>query len=325
MNTSQLRILIPSAAFLFAVILSFFLLPFSPYTIALFWFFLFVLIFILSNILTLATAAPKRQAHVRQQKDPKNLRDDMKTQSITIMTLNIAHGRGNGLHQFFHSTARLKTHLDTITDLIKRYRCDIVALQETDGPTFWSGGIDQTDYIARKADLTWSLHSNHVAGCGIYFGTAILSRFTLNNAETVTFKPSPPTFSKGLTRSTVQIDANHAIDVVSLQLDFSRKSIQRDQIDRLITTLRNRKNPLILAGDFNSDWTADNSIVQRLCTALQLTAYAPTAKKMFTFPALQKRCDWVLISHDLSFVQYETLHDVISDHYAVVAKIALKN
>ena len=247
----------------------------------------------------------------------------MTNYSVTIMTLNIAHGRSDGSHQLSQSEERIHKQLGAIADLIKKHQSTIVTLQETDNTTFWSNYTDQTTLIAQKAALNWYVHSDHVDGLGIHYGTSIISQFELTNAVSHTFAPTPPTFAKGFTLSTVQINSKQVTDIVSLQLDFSKKSIRHRQINEMIAVLKSRNNPLIITGDFNNDWHAKNSIVQECVSALQLKAFEPDTKKVSTFPTLGKRLDWILISQDLSFESYKTLPDVVSDHYAVVASISL--
>jgi endonuclease/exonuclease/phosphatase family metal-dependent hydrolase len=51
-----------------------------------------------------------------------------------------------------------------------------------------------------------------------------------------------------------------------------------------------------------------------------LRAYRPAAQELGTYKGT-KRLDWILISQELSFVDYTVLPDVVSDHLAVLATI----
>lgn len=326
MDRSLLRIVALYLTFFATIFLSFLLLPFPAIPTGIFWTLLLITLLIADLFVTWVTAAKSAAPLIQQLPHQKHTKttENIKDHTFKIMTLNIAHGRCNGMHQFFHKKTRIHKQLDAIADLITKHNVTIVALQETDGPTFWSNYIDQTAYIAHKAELPWYTHSNHVDGWGIHYGTSLTSTFALSNAVSHTFRPTPPTFTKGFTLATVQVDANHAIDIISLQLDFSRKSIQRSQIDEMISVLQDRQHPLIVTGDFNSDWIAKNSILQKLSNDLHLTPFTPTEEGLITFPTLKKRFDWILISDDLSFDTYDTLTDEVSDHYAVVAEITVK-
>ncbi len=56
---------------------------------------------------------------------------------------------------------------------------------------------------------------------------------------------------------------------------------------------------------------------------LRLTAFNPSGTELATFPKLEKRLDWILVSRGLEFLAYETLPEVLSDHQGVVAEIVL--
>ena len=115
------------------------------------------------------------------------------------------------------------------------------------------------------------------------------------------------------------------VDVVSLHLDFSRSTVRQAQIQELVTLLQQRNNPVVVLGDFNTDGSGDNSCLKTLQHALKLKAYAGNGKKFETFPLTEKRLDWILISPQMSFANYHTLPDVVSDHLAVVAELTLNS
>ena len=84
------------------------------------------------------------------------------------------------------------------------------------------------------------------------------------------------------------------------------------------------KNPMIIPGDFNSEWLAEKSVVKKLAEKAGMSVYDPGATDLHTYNS-SRRYDWILISDELAFVRYEVLPDVISDHLAVLAEIKLKN
>jgi endonuclease/exonuclease/phosphatase (EEP) superfamily protein YafD len=81
-------------------------------------------------------------------------------------------------------------------------------------------------------------------------------------------------------------------------------------------------NPLIILGDFNSAWLADDSVVRKLAQRSGLQAYRPEAINLGTYGS--RRLDWILISADLGFISYKVLPDAVSDHRGVVAEIGMK-
>jgi len=139
----------------------------------------------------------------------------------------------------------------------------------------------------------------------------------------ITFDASPPTFSKGFVVATVDWpgEPNIKVDVVSVHLDFLRKSVRGWQVEDMIAKLSSRGRPMIVMGDFNCEWKSKKSAVRAIAEGLNLKAYQPASLGMDTFPLLRRRMDWILISDELEFVTYRVLPDVISDHYAVVCEV----
>ena len=91
----------------------------------------------------------------------------------------------------------------------------------------------------------------------------------------------------------------------------------------MIATLADRKRPLVIMGDFNTDWDDRDGALRMLSDALGLSAYAPSGQTIVTYPRLGRRLDWILISTSLEFIDFRVLQDGVSDHRAVVAEIGL--
>lgn len=242
---------------------------------------------------------------------------------LRVMTLNIAHGRKDGHHQFLRRTTTIRSNLDDIAAVLRQKSPDIVALQEADGPSAWSGSFDHVQYISGKAGIAYSIRGEHVKRKNTSYGTAILSEYPMNTSVSVTFPPSPPTFSKGFVISTIVVSGHLPVDVVSVHLDFSRKTVRERQAQEIVDLLRNRKRPLIVMGDFNCEWTSREQTLRMLVDALKLKAYYPGAKNMATFPKSSKRLDWILVSPEFDFITYNNISDVISDHQGVIADVKL--
>lgn len=214
-----------------------------------------------------------------------------------------------------------------IADVISSQDADVVALQEADGASRWSGNFDHVAFIADQAGYPWFYRAAHATSWLFTYGTAILSRFPMTETIEHTFKPSPPTFHKGFLLGQVMWKPDHkadrtiAIDIVSVHLDFSRKKVRQQQIIEITDMLSTRSNPMIILGDFNSEWFADDSVVKRLADKTHMKVYQPDDKHLQTYLKRGKRLDWILISDELDFVSHEVLPDVVSDHLVVVATL----
>ncbi len=63
------------------------------------------------------------------------------------------------------------------------------------------------------------------------------------------------------------------------------------------------------------------SPVRILARELGLRAFDPVAQGLGTYKG-SERLDWVLISNELVFVDYTVLPDIVSDHLALLTRIA---
>jgi endonuclease/exonuclease/phosphatase family metal-dependent hydrolase len=251
----------------------------------------------------------------------------IKTDVLTLLTLNASHGRKTAWNQMLVSEKRTYENLDLIASLLNESNADIVALQEADAPSRWSGKFDHVDYLKDSTEYRCSLVGRHADTWLYTFGTALLSKSRMSEVESVSFPASPPTTSKGFVKTSISWDVRgHRVPVtiVSVHLDFSRKSIRDRQIGILVEELKDTESPLIVMGDFNSRWDQKRSHVQQLVQALELTAYEPQNDVLGTYKKTDgKRLDWILVSHDLTFSRYEVLPDIVSDHLAVYAELSL--
>jgi endonuclease/exonuclease/phosphatase family metal-dependent hydrolase len=245
--------------------------------------------------------------------------------TISVMSLNLAHGRGEGFHQTFQKRTTIEANLDRVAEVLRRERPDFVGFQEADGPSVWSGNFNHVEYLAQAAGYPSHFRGEHVRGLGLSYGTAIVSRLPARDAVSFTFAANPPTPSKGfvVARFSWPGRPGFDFDLASVHLDFLRASVRRKQIDQLAGELDKRGKPLVVLGDFNCGWTDQGSPVRALAERLRLKAYRPDDRNLGTYPSAGRRLDWILISPPLEFVEYKVLRDAVSDHRAVVAVLRL--
>ena len=252
--------------------------------------------------------------------------------TLKVLSLNVAHGRKDRMNQLLLSGNTIRKNLADIATFLARTGADIVALQEADAASRWSGNFDHVALLAEQAGYPVFSHTPHASSWLFSYGTAILSQAAFTETINYTFEPSPPTMNKGFTLAQIvwQPDANDEpllpIDVISVHLDFSRQEVRESQIEEITRALGDRDNPVIVLGDFNSDWLADELVVRSLADDNKLKGYRPEDNSLGTYKSGENsmRLDWILISSPLEFVSYEVLPDVVSDHKAVLAEIALE-
>jgi len=246
---------------------------------------------------------------------------------LRVATLNLAHGRKDSLNQLFVMEDTFRENLSDIADVLTDNSPHIVALQEADAGSRWSGGFDHVAYLASAAGYPWRTHESNAESWLFSYGTALISSLPL--AETIkhTFEPSPPTMDKGFVLA--QIDWVYGdekkmrkLDILSVHLDFSRQSVREKQIKEMVEILSARMRPTIIMGDFNSEWLTEVSVIKELATKSRFKSYRPKSADYNTYK--DKRLDWILITKDMEFVSYRVLPETLSDHAMVIADIRFK-
>ena len=242
---------------------------------------------------------------------------------MTVASVNLAHGRGNAINQLLVSNQAIRDNLAAITEMLGRQKADVVALQEADADSLWSGRFNHVEWLTDHGAYTCSLHDLHAVSPLFRFGTALLSRMRLHRPRSVSFDPTPPTTTKGMVSASLDwFDGvrSRSVRVVSVHLDFSRDSVRREQALHILDTVRKAREPLILMGDFNADWDDEDSAVRTLVQRGGLTAWQPAGEGFATYD--DKRLDWILLSRHLRFLDYRVIQEELSDHRPVVAEIA---
>lgn len=253
----------------------------------------------------------------------------LESETLRVVTLNVAHGRKDARNQMFLEEDEIRANLRELGDLMGRAEADMIALQEADAASRWSGKFDHVAYLAEKTGYDCLFHGIHASTRFYDFGTALLSPHPLQGGFAHSFQPSWPTTTKGFSLAALawnpggRLEEPLRVKFVSVHLDFSRRSVRREQISEMFRILENIDGPLILMGDFNTDWLTEGSSLKYLAEGLGLQVYEPHAEGLSTYGNKDARLDWILISPELSFQRYAVYPDIVSDHYAVAAVLTL--
>ena len=244
--------------------------------------------------------------------------------TLTLVSLNIAHGRNTSLNQIFVGQAKTQLNLQNIAEFFNQVNADIVATQEADGPSYWSGNFHHVALLAEHGGYPQYIHAPHANIWIAHYGTAVLSRLPIRAGYALTFPPSPPTTRKGYTLAEIEWQTKTKtliVDVVSVHLDFSRASVRKQQLQEIRNTLSKRKNPIIIMGDFNSEWIADQLVHNDAPGPVSVHTYFNNGKNLNTYK--DKRLDWILVSNVFKLNTYDVSPHTLSDHSAIVATISL--
>lgn len=240
-------------------------------------------------------------------------------QVLRVATFNMAHLRGHGWHQILTPRARRRALLAALDATLVDQAIDLIALQEIDGPSWWSGGMDMPTLIAQPRGWDRGLRGSHVRGLGLDYGTALLARFRLTHGRAVTWPGrfgSPP---KGAVIARLTRNAA-PLQVVSCHLDPLWSSRRRAQVRLLAERLQKRALPVLVMGDFNCGWEDPESAVRLLARLLDLRPWPAPTSGPATF-ADGRRLDWILVSRPMRLRRVAVLDTVASDHRLVVAEL----
>ena len=250
---------------------------------------------------------------------------------IRVATLNIAHGRKDGRNQMLLGEDTIRGNLVEVAGLLDRSEADVIALQEVDAESKWSGKFNHLDYLSVNSAYVCNFHGLHASGWLYDFGTALLARRSFHRNFGHSFEPSWPTTTKGFSFASLDWNPGGAlpepvgVNFVSVHLDFSRRSVRRSQIDEMVAELSQIEGPMVMMGDFNTDWQTTDSSLKYLAEQMNLSVFKPHAEGLSTYGDKGARLDWILISEELEFSRYSVFPDVVSDHYAVAAEVVLKD
>lgn len=245
--------------------------------------------------------------------------------TLRVVTWNVAHGRADTFHQSLLAREVLESHISQIADVLRHEHADLVALQEADGPSAWSGGFDHVSTLAQESGLGHFYRGDHNPLGPLFTGTALVSRYPLADPASEAFAMSLRD-TKGFVRATVRLPGtDRDVDVVSVHLDFLLPAERERQVLAMVDELAGSGRPLVVLGDFNAEAAGSSAVFTLLAERLGLRAYRPEMDEP-TYPTGDpaRRIDWILASPELEFVAYRTLAARLSDHLGVVADLRLR-
>jgi len=255
----------------------------------------------------------------------------VKSEFLRVVTLNMAHGRKDARNQMFLKEQTIRDNIVELGGLLDKADADMIALQEADAESRWSGKFNHVEFLSDKTMYKCSFQGLHASNRFYDFGTALLSKHPFQGNFAHTFEPSWPTTTKGFTLAALDWNPGGALDeplrvkFVSVHLDFSRRSVRRSQIDEMTRMLSAIEGPMVLMGDFNTDWQTEDSSLKYLAENLGLAVFKPHADGLSTYGDKGARLDWILVSPEFEFSRYGVYPEVVSDHYAVAADLVLRD
>lgn len=258
-------------------------------------------------------------------------------QTLRILTLNIAHGRGLSTYQGFHSSRGIERSLRRVAHLLRTVGADIVALQEVDEDSHWNRRIHLLDFLQEQAGYEHAylgVHNRRAGVLPLAYGNGILTRFPIQHAEHEAFGQAS-LGEKGFVCAELETPQG-ILPVVNLHLDFRSRLRRIEQIERLIQYLDDKKYTdgctphlaPIVCGDFNSRSGRRGDAVRHLFRYLEDQCdyrLLPQGRRSRTFPSLLPihGLDFVFVPPSYQILASQVLRSYVSDHRPVVVELRI--
>jgi endonuclease/exonuclease/phosphatase family metal-dependent hydrolase len=142
-------------------------------------------------------------------------------------------------------------HLATITEEIRRWRADVVLLQEVDRGRAWTGRVDMPATLADALGTSWTFGANVRRSPTNQYGTAILSRFPITDSRNVPLPAPPGTQQRGLLAATIDVKGTE-VSVYNTHLEHTSRVARLQQMRVIAEVIAEDPRPMVLGGDLNS-------------------------------------------------------------------------
>ena len=258
----------------------------------------------------------------------------MSSRHLRLVTFNIAHGRGLAPIQGLTSSRKLRLNLRRIADLLGRLRADVVALQEIDECSVWSGNFDHLDYLRAHAGFphaAFGINNRRAGLMNLCYGNAILSRFPIVDTETFVFGRRN-VGEKGFLFAEIDV-GGRILPLVNLHLHFGSRRKRLLQLDLLIAWLRSKQKergsswavPPVVCGDFNNPETGDDATASLFSHLSDYGDYHlhPFLGPTFPSPLPRRALDFVFVPPGCKGVRSEVIRSFLSDHRPVMVEFSV--
>lgn len=268
------------------------------------------------------------------------------TGGLRIASFNIAHGRGGtyGEKNWKHQTREeLLAHLDRIVAQIREQAPDAIVLNEVDFSSAWSLAVDQAQYIADKSGYRYLLKQKnmdvHFPFYRFCFGNALLSKFPIEDATSIMFKPYSEVERLAVGNHdaffcNLRLASNRTVGIFGIHMEYRSEDV-RVQCAKVLAEKSARIGyPLIALGDFNSSppplpksdvsATGENAISYLFNSAGFISYLKVADKTTCTFPSERpdRLIDWIMGKNIAGFNNGSIVHANLSDHFMIVADVA---
>ncbi|WP_255558853.1 endonuclease/exonuclease/phosphatase family protein [Horticoccus luteus] len=246
------------------------------------------------------------------------------------MTFNIAHGRGLSPIQGLSSRRKVLANLRRIGALLRELKPDVVALQEIDERSRWSGNFDHLEFLREEAGIPHGVFGINTRRAGLFnlsYGNAILSRHPIKASENIVFGQRT-VGEKGFLFAEIDYHGR-MLPVINLHLHHGSRVQRHAQVEKLWEWLgvKHREHhprwlsPPIVCGDFNNP-RGGSGATEKLWAHLRAEfgdyALHPMTGRTFPSPLPGRTLDFIFLPPACCESSCEIVRAWLSDHRPVV-------
>lgn len=238
---------------------------------------------------------------------------------MRLLVYNIRYGVGNGsssavplpgARYLFAEAAELTR----ISEFIRSTDADIVGLLEVDTGSMRSGRVNQAETIANALGH-YSCHASK------YAEGSVNQRLPIIRKQANAFLASPRVhgerfhyFDTGIKRLIIELELDDvAIFLVHLSLKYRHRQMQLRRLHELV---EQSAKPVIVAGDFNTFWGADEIYLFMKASGLRNA----NTEGLPSYPTRSPRLelDFVLCSSEIEITGFQVPAVPFSDHLPLI-------
>lgn len=235
---------------------------------------------------------------------------------VKVMSYNIHHAEG----------VDAILDLERIAKVIENSGAEIIGLQEVDN--HWSDRSeleDQAKWLADRLDM----HFTYAANLDLdplnpgeprrQYGTAVLSKYPIIQAENYQLTKIGNTEQRGLSETVINVKGHHLnFYNTHLALTAAERTIQ---VQEIIEIASKTEGPKVFTGDLNA---RPDSLEMQPLFANYKDSFADQ-NDAYTIPAENptRRIDYIFTSNEIQTANAEVISTIASDHLPIVAEITL--
>ena len=241
---------------------------------------------------------------------PANAKDETKSEMTTAsQPINIKIASYNILHG-----AKVNCDYAVLAKDIAEVDPDIIGLQEVDMKTTRIGGVDAVEIMAKKAGYKYYRFSKSINLKGGGYGTAILSKFPIEEYQTVALE-SGKHEKRSVGHAVLRVRGKR-LDFFNTHLSYESTKVRAGQF-AAIADMTAKCERYVVTGDFNTSDFAEFAVFKGATLANNAQHSLPT------FPESSMPIDNIVLSKGFELISTDIRKNDHSDHYLFYARTKL--